>query len=98
MHTKSNNSATTIFPLNWLKDIRYIYIYIGINKYRNMPKNIMEVGRLEKELAKERERTREAREACMELFEVAKDIARERDELRAAERQRRHNIYIRLVN
>ena len=58
-----------------------------------MPKNIMEVGRLEMELAKERERTREAREACMELFEVAKDIARERDELRAAERQRRHNMY-----
>ena len=47
-----------------------------------MPKNIMEVGRLEKELAKEREKTREAREACLELFEVAKDIARERDELR----------------
>ena len=65
-----------------------------------MPKNIMEVGRLEKELAKEREKTREARELCMEareicmeLFEVAKDIARERDELRAAERQRRHNMY-----
>ena len=50
-----------------------------------MPKNIMEVGRLEKELAKEREKTREAREACMELFEVAKDIARERDELRMKE-------------
>ena len=47
-----------------------------------MPKNIMEVGRLEMELAKEREKTREAREACLELFEVAKDIARERDELR----------------
>ena len=58
-----------------------------------MPKNIMEVGRLEMELAKEREKTREAREVCMELFEVAKDIARERDELRAAERQRRHNMY-----
>ena len=42
----------------------------------------MEVGRLEMELAKEREKTREAREACMELLEVAKDIARERDELR----------------
>ena len=54
-----------------------------------MPKNIMEVGRLEKELANEREKTREARELCMEareicmeLFEVAKDVARERDELR----------------
>ena len=57
-----------------------------------MPKNIMEVGWLEKELAKERERTREAMEFCMEareiimeLFEVAKDIARERDELRMKE-------------
>ena len=30
MHTKNNGLASTIFPLNWLKDIRYIYIYIYI--------------------------------------------------------------------
>ena len=28
MHTKNNGLASTIFPLNWLKDIRNIYIYI----------------------------------------------------------------------